>query len=216
MSTKEFPPLLVSRHFHHFQELLFLSLHPTLIPSARNLLDSEKRSTLAIEGRGVSPHLLPQPCHLCPPAFPIPALPSQPHPGKAERSSQTPTHTGQCLHLLFSPLLSEALVTPFLTSPLSRDGSLASQLLGRPDSCELYVPPSNSFRAKQHPWCGRPSVGLWSQLRGEPRPTEPPPLETTHKGQNTAPWWALYLGGWGVSCLGGVNFPDRVCLGGPH
>ena len=185
----------MSRHFHHFQELPFLSLHPTLIPSARNRLDSEKRSPLVIEGRGVSPHLLPQPCHLCPPAFPIPALPSQPHPGKAERSSQTPTDMGRSLYLLFSPLLSEALVTPFLTSPLSSDGSLASQLLRRLDSCQLCAPqaahsePNNTRGVEGQVW----GSGASSEVSPD-RQSQPPHLETTHKGQSTALWWALCLG----------------------
>ena len=57
----------------------------------------------AIEGRSMSSHLPPQPYHLASLLLSL-SQPchSQTLPGKAERSSQTPAHTGQFPHLLFS------------------------------------------------------------------------------------------------------------------
>lgn len=93
---------------------------------------------------------------------------------------------------------------------------MASQLLGRSDSCQLGVLLSSSCGAIQHPWCGKPGLGLWrfsKAFASSHVGTEQlnPPLEPTPKGKSTSPQWARGP----AVCSSGFNFPRRALSGRP-
>lgn len=79
-----------------------------------------------------------------------------------------------------------------LSSALSSDGRpVASQLLGRSDSCQLGTSPSGSFRGTWHPWCGTPGIGSSASPRHLSALRRAQPLSPLTKGQSsTTPGWS--------------------------